>query len=146
MWKLLCPDKLPLWRNVEPLMQKEYYTHLWRNAEPLMPLLLNVETFMPRQFTPVTKCGAPYAKKYCTHLWRNAEPLMLLLLNEEILMPRQFTPVTKCGAPYAISRNLERSSPLWLKSLFTKWGTPKKLRKKRIKDQFCMGESSHFTD
>ena len=41
-----------------------------------MPLLLNEETLMARQFTPVTKCGAYYVQK--------------------ILRPF----VTKCGAPY----------------------------------------------
>ena len=49
---------------------------------------------------------------------------MPLLLNEETLMTRQFIPVTKCEAPYAISRNLDKSNPFWLKSLFTKRGTP----------------------
>ena len=42
-----------------------------------MPLLLNEETLIARQFTPVTKCGAPYAQKI-------EHPL-----------------VTKCGVPYA---------------------------------------------
>ena len=63
-----------------------------------MPLLLNEETLMPCQFTLVTKCGAPYAQT--------------------------IYPMTKCGGPYAISRNLETSNTLWLKSLFTKRGTP----------------------
>ena len=92
MWSSLCKKK--------KINKIKYYTHLWRNRETLMPLLLNEETLMARQFTSMTKCGSPYAKKYYTHLWRNREPLTPLLLNGETLMGRQFTPTTKCGAPY----------------------------------------------
>ena len=49
-------------------------------------------------YAPVTKCGAPYAQT--------------------------IYPMMKCGGPYALSRNLETSNTLWLKSLFTKRGTP----------------------
>ena len=56
----------------------------------------------------MTKSGDPYAP----------------VTKRETLMARQFTPMTKCGAAYAISRNLETSNPLRLKSLFTKRGIP----------------------
>ena len=62
MWSPLCT------KNTTPISDE-----MWSALCPL----LNEETLIARQFTPVTKCGAPYAQKI-------EHPL-----------------VTKCGVPYA---------------------------------------------
>ena len=52
-----------------------------------MPLLLNEENLILRQFTPVTKWGAPYAKE---------------ILHPFVTKCRApYAPVTKCGNSYA---------------------------------------------
>ena len=58
------------------------------------------------------KCGVPYAQT------------IYPMTKCGALYAQTIYPMTKCGGPYAISRNLETSNTLWLKSLFTKRGTP----------------------
>ena len=81
---------------------------------------------MPRQFTPVTKCGGSYAQTIYLMTKCGAPYAHTIYPMTKCGDPYAQTiyPMTKCGGPYAISRNLETSNTLWLKSLFTKRGTP----------------------
>ena len=89
---------------------------------------------------PTVKCGAPYAQTIHPMTKYGGPYAQTIYPMTKCRAPYAQTiyPMTKCGGPYAqtiypmakrrgpyaVSRNLETSNTLWLKSLFTKRGTP----------------------
>ena len=113
MRKPLCPDDLSYDEIRSPYAQTIY--PMTKCGAPYAQTIYPMTKYRApyaQTISPMTKCGDPYAQKiYPMTKCRTA-------------YAQTIYPMTKCGGPYGISRNLETSNTSWLKSLFTKQGTP----------------------